>query len=457
MSRRAKPEKSCLVLVTSPDGDRVLAFDPAGAGVKARQVHAVPAGGSVPAKVAGRDWQLLLSPRLDLAWMPGADVYLKLTELPSTDPAEVASMAELLLEKLSPLPPAQVVCGAEIVAEAEPGVSSVLLVIVSRNRVDERLAGLAARGYTAGRLDVGLARELAAIVREDGLWLLEDPEKAPGLMAVVWRLGGRWRQVDALRVPTGEGAGEALVTALTRMAWAAELDGWLTDLPKIRLVASSGLATALSGPLEVWSGQVVECREPRDVGQTAADSARVGLSGRGLTLVPAEVLDRNRQAFVDRLWVRGLGTIGMIYLVGMVGFLAWHTYWKGELDDRRVNLKGLAPHYTNALRLKDQVQIMEEQVNLRFAALDCWKAAVEKLPPSMTLNSLNFIRGKTLRLDGTVDPAQREDVTKYNSDLLGVQARDQALFGTVKPAQVTLRGSVATWNFEAELNRLDAR
>jgi hypothetical protein len=445
------------VLVTGPEGDRVMSFDPAGAGVKVRQVHPVPTGGPVPEKVAGRDWQLLLSPRLDLAWVPGGDVYLKLTELPSTDPAEVRSMAELLLEKLSPLPPAQVVCGAEIIGSVDAGVSSVLLVIVARNRVEERLAGLATRGFTAGRLDVGLARELLATAREDGLWLLEDPERSPGLLAVAWRLGGRWRQVDALRLPPGEGLGEALVTALTRMAWAAELDGWLTELPVVRLVASDELASPLVGPLEAWSGHAVQRRAARDIGQTAADSARAGLSGSGLTLMPAEVLDRNRQAFVDRLWVRGLGTIGMIYLVGMVGFLAWHTYWKGELDERRVNLKGLAPHYTNAMRLKDQVQIMEEQVNLRFAALDCWKAAVEKLPPSMTLNSLNFIRGKTLRLDGTVDPAQREDVTKYNSDLLAVQARDQALFGTVKPAQVTLRGSVATWNFEAELNRLDAR
>jgi hypothetical protein len=457
VSRRNQREKSCLVLVNGSDADRLMAFDRAGEGVKARQTLTVPAGGAIPEKVAGRDWRLLMSPRLDIAWMSGADVYLKLTELPSTDPKEVVAMAEMQLEKLSPLPPAQVVYGAEIIGEVEPGVSGVLLAIAPHHRVEEQLVALAARGYTAGRLDVGLARELISTAKEDGLWLVEDPGRSPGLMAVVWRVGGRWRQVDSLRVPAGPDAGNVLVAALTRMAWAAELDGWLTELPPIRLVTSAEVAETLVGPIEAWSGKPVERREPRDVARTGADSARSGLDGSGLTLMPVEVLERNRQAFVDRLWVKGLGTIGMIYLVGMVGFLAWHTYWKGELDDRRVNLKGLAPHYTNALRLKDQVQIMEEQVNLRFAALDCWKAAVEKLPPSMTLNSLNFIRGKTLRLDGTVDPSQREEVTKYNSDLLGVQVREQALFSTVKPAQVVLRGSVATWNFEAELNRLDAR
>ncbi|MFM8420382.1 MAG: hypothetical protein ACKOEQ_09695, partial [Verrucomicrobiota bacterium] len=112
---------------------------------------------------------------------------------------------------------------------------------------------------------------------------------------------------------------------------------------------------------------------------------------------------------------------------------------------------------TNAMRLRDQVLILEEQANLRFAALDCWKAAVETLPDDLTLTSLNFVRGRTLRLDGTVDPSRREAVTRYNSELLAVKARNQPLFSAVKPAQVQVRGTLATWSFEAELNRMEAK
>ena len=134
----------------------------------------------------------------------------------------------------------------------------------------------------------------------------------------------------------------------------------------------------------------------------------MALNGTGLTLVPEDVATRNRQAFVDRLWVRGLGTIGAVYLVLVLAGLAWFTHKENELADEQVNVRGLAQHYTNAMRLRDQVLILEEQANLRFAALDCWKATVEKLPDDLTLTSLNFIRGRTLRLDGTVDPARRD-------------------------------------------------
>jgi hypothetical protein len=174
-------------------------------------------------------------------------------------------------------------------------------------------------------------------------------------------------------------------------------------------------------------------------------------------LVPAEVSQKNRQACVDRLWMRGLGSLGAVYVVLVLAGLAWFTHKENQLDEEQVDLRGLAQHYTNAMRLRDQVLILEEQVTLRFAALDCWKAAVEKLPESMTLTSMNFIRGRTLRLDGTVDPSQREEVTKYNSDLLAVQVRNQPLFSVVKPAQVSVRGTVASWSFEAELNRMEAK
>ena len=189
----------------------------------------------------------------------------------------------------------------------------------------------------------------------------------------------------------------------------------------------------------------------------AAESARAALARKGLTLVPEDVATRNRQAFVDRLWMRGLGSLGALYLMVVLGGLAWFTHKESYLADEQVNARGLAQHYTNAMRLRDQVLILEEQANLRFAALDCWKAAVETLPDDLTLTSLNFVRGRTLRLDGTVDPSRREAVTRYNSDLLAVKVRNQSLFSAVKPAQVQVRGTLATWSFEAELNRMEAK
>jgi hypothetical protein len=458
MSQRSSRETKCHVLLDGDAADRLLVFEKVREGVKAAGDVAVAHGAQVPAKLGGRDWQLLLQPRLDVAWLSAAEVCLRLVDLPKADSAELGSMVEIQLEKISPLPPSQVVAGYEVMGDSPNGGVSVLVVIAQRGAVEARLEALRGRGFVVDRLDVALARELISQAREDGLWVVTDPGGTPGLLTAAWRTGGLWRQVDVLRLPVGSGAGEVLTAALTRVAWAAELDGWLAgSIPVVRLISDEAAANNLVPSLAAWSGHPVESRPLRDSAATAADSATEALSGRGLTLVPPESTIRNRQAFVDRLWIRGLGTIGVLYLMAVLSGLAWHNYQKGKLEDEKVELKGLAQSFTNALRLKDQVLILEEQVNLRFAALDCWQAAVEKLPASMTLSSLNFIRGHTLRLDGTVDPAAREEVTKYNSDLSAVEVRDQKLFGAVKPAQTTVRGTVATWSFEAELNRLDTK
>lgn len=463
MSQRRSREKHCLVLLDGPahggPRGRVHAFESARDGVRPGAIHEVPADAPLPGFVAGRDWQLLLKPRLDVAWMGSETACLRVLDLPTTEPSEIGPMVEIQLEKISPIPAAQAVHGFEVLPGAHGGTSTTVLVaIVARNVVEQRLAALAAKGFVADRLDIPLARELAGRLQEDGLWVVSDPGGAQGLVAVAWRVDGRVRQVDVLRLMPGEAGGRALAAALTRVAWAAEMEGWLKETPPVRLVGGEAWADALGPALAEWSGQGAPARQPaREASAVAADSARMALGRAGITLVPEDVATRNRQAFVDRLWMRGLGSVGALYLVLVLGGIAWFTHKESELSDTQVNLRGLAQHYTNAMRLRDQVLILEEQANLRFAALDCWKATVETLPDDLTLTTMNFIRGRTLRLDGTVDPSRRDAVTRFNSELLAVKVRNQPLFASVKPAQVQVRGTMATWSFEAELNRMEAK
>lgn len=465
MSERRAKERRCLVLLDgagTANGaarGKVHAFSAARDGVRQDAVHDVPGDKPLPSGVAGRDWQLLLKPRLDVAWVASEAACLRVLELPTTEPSEIGPMVELQLEKISPIPAAQAVHGFEVLpGPAGSGSTTVLVAIMARTAVEQRLAALAEKGFVADRLDVPLARELAGCARGDGLWIVADPAGANGLVAVAWRVEGRLRHLDVLRMAPGEAGARSLVAALTRVAWAAELEGWLSSIPPVRVVAPESMAASLAPVIAEWTGRGVPPVEPvRDEAAVAADSARVALARTGLTLVPEDVATRNRQAFVDRLWMRGLGSLGALYLMVVLGGLAWFTHKESELADEQVNARGLAQHYTNAMRLRDQVLILEEQANLRFAALDCWKAAVETLPDDLTLTSLNFVRGRTLRLDGTVDPSRREAVTRYNSELLAVKARNQPLFSAVKPAQVQVRGTLATWSFEAELNRMEAK
>src|SRR5262245_48620189 len=69
----------------------------------------------LPEKLIAKDWQTLFQPRLNVAWLPADRVFLRVLQIPKADLAETQSMVELQLEKVSPLPVAQIVWSFQVV------------------------------------------------------------------------------------------------------------------------------------------------------------------------------------------------------------------------------------------------------------------------------------------------------------------------------------------------------
>src|SRR5687767_11797314 len=97
-------------------------------------------------KLISRDWQTLVQPRLDVAWLSSQKVFLRVVQLPKADLAETQSMIDLQLEKLSPLPVAQIVWGFEIFPTDEPDMQTVVVIIAPRSQVDDFLGKLEGQG-----------------------------------------------------------------------------------------------------------------------------------------------------------------------------------------------------------------------------------------------------------------------------------------------------------------------
>ncbi len=62
-----------------------------------------------PPDMVGKDWQTIFRNKLNIAWLPADKVFFRALQLPSSDAAEIASMVELQLEKVSPLPVTHIV------------------------------------------------------------------------------------------------------------------------------------------------------------------------------------------------------------------------------------------------------------------------------------------------------------------------------------------------------------
>src|SRR5579863_8439483 len=100
---------SCNLLHIAPDAKRLWQLDAKGKGFVPAREHRVPHADAMPAKLVAKSWSSLWKPKMNLAWLPSENVFLRAVELPAASLEETTSMVELQLEKLSPIPVTQIV------------------------------------------------------------------------------------------------------------------------------------------------------------------------------------------------------------------------------------------------------------------------------------------------------------------------------------------------------------
>jgi hypothetical protein len=425
---------------------------------------------ALPLKIIAKDWHTLFQPKLNIAWLSAAKVFLRVVQLPKADFAETQSMVELQLEKLSSLPAAQIVWSFEVVPHVVlPGagqelnphatgeLQTVIVIMVARHHVEEYLGQLEGQGYMADRLELPLLDELRATkVKEDGAWIFPGVGGQEGACMVAWWYGGVLQNLSILHLPAGEARAAAMQEQLAQITWAGELEGWLTAPPKYHLVAdpaSAGQWIPLFDP-----DRPVEVIPPLAPQELAALTARrVAVNGAGTNLLPAEYTTRYKQQFVDRLWMRGLFAIVLAYVVGVVIYFGFVQYASWRFSRVQARATELGVDYTNTMRLKAQLHVLQDTLELQYAALECYKAVADFLPPELTLNKLTFSQGRSLSVSGTAGVDDRPKIVEFCEKLGKTEVRNQPLFARMQAPEIRNQPGtqLANWNFAAELKRTD--
>jgi len=251
----------------------------------------------------------------------------------------------------------------------------------------------------------------------------------------------------------GPGKIASLKDQLVQMAWAGELEGWLTSAPQWHFVGAAGDAwySALREALE----QPVEIVPPVPEQQLAAMTAKRAATGDATNnLLPPEFSTRYNQQFVDRLWGRGLLAVVGIYLVGLAIYFVALTVLSQLTSHVETQATNISQTYTNSIQMKQMLGVLQDRERLKWAALDCWAAVAETMPTGLTLETLNFNDGRTMRLSGTVPTDQVTDLNQFYDDLRKWKKGTQPLFdASAGNVPNTSRRDPATvnWSFELEL------
>jgi hypothetical protein len=449
--------QSCNVLQPGSEIRNLWQFAAGGSKVTLQREEVKLPSEPLPEKLISKDWQALFQPRLNVAWLPSEKVFLRVVQVPKADAAETQSMVELQLEKLSPLPVAQVVWGYETLPAADRDMQTAVVIIVPRAYVEEFLGHLEGQGFLADRLELPFLDQLRATrVEADGAWIYPGVGGDSASCLVAWWYGRTLRNLCLVHLPAGEQRGAFFQQQLAQMIWAGELEEWLDSPPTFHLVAEPGATGEWRGYF--GEEQPVVVVPPLAAPELAALTARRATDQHAHTnLLPAEYTKRYHQQFVDRLWMRGLGALLLVYIVLAAAYLVWVRFERFRVSRAESQVASHAQSYTNALQLKERVKVLQDQMDLQFAALDCWKAVADFLPTELTLNTMNFDQGRKLTLMGT---ASTDDVTKvqdFNEALRKVQVKGQPLFSKINAPTITPQpgASLISWSFNADLKRTD--
>jgi hypothetical protein len=453
--KKAGAIHSCNVLEAG--GRRQLwQFDVRGGRYVLGREQVAPEGGPLPGRLVAKDWRTLFQTKLNVAWLPPEQVFLRVAQLPKSAFNEMLAMVELQLEKLSPMPVAQIVWSFHVLPHTDANLQTVIVMLVGRNTVEEFLGKLEGQGFLADRLELPVIDQLqATAVDKDGAWIYPDAGGRNSAL-VAWWYGGVLQNLDLLTLPApGPERAAILKEQLLQMAWAGEMEGWLTSPPQWHLVADSATAE-WEAPLREGLEQPIEIITPLPERELAALTARRAATAEPrANLLPAEFTTRYHQQFVDRLWIRGLAAVGGIYLAVVLVYMAFLGYANWRTTQVEGQLAALSPDYTNAIQLRDRFKVLKERQDLKYAALDCWNATAGLLPEDVMLESMDFRDGKRFTLNGTAPSGQYKKLLDFEAALRKYKVDGQLLFDPSKdePVQWREQGQNANWRLDLELKR----
>ncbi len=264
------------------------------------------------------------------------------------------------------------------------------------------------------------------------------------------------QNVTMVTLPAGPERGPVLRTQLEQIAWAGELEGWLTGPLKVHLLAAPSDSGFWESVFKDW-GESCEIVPPKSPKELAALSARrCGSGAANTSLLPPEFASRYRQQFVDRLWMRGLVSVLGLYILGVLFYFGMLYVFVLKSDAVKRDLANMGPSYTNACRDVEQIRILRERESLKYAALDCWKAVAENLPDSMTVDDMDFVHGK-LELRGSFIPENLEEVGTFNEALRIATDPNhhELLFADVTPQHTRTTTGKGDWDFSCALKGTD--
>lgn len=372
--------------------------------------------------------------------IPSDKVLMRVVDLPTADPAEMRSMAELQVDKFSPFPIEHMAVSLEVLSQKD-NASRVLIAAVQRDVITALGDVLGPAGLLPHWVDVEVLGWWQ-LLKEQGqvpdkgrrVFLLADTSgtdlviSQDGVPVVFRSLGpAAGLSDDEYHAEIADEVGYTL-TSLEAERGSAEgmrlsLWTWGQQLPP-KLVVPGGIpapapraggepSRALVSKLREASALDVETRRldslpPLSEGlarRAAARGAAAGPTGM-LDLAPAEWRSREQARSARKGLLAATAVFLVLWLAGGSAFLGGLALQKKRLVAVKAQVARMEGPAEEIRALKEKVDSFEQYADRSHSALECLREVSELLTEGIDLTSFVYKKGNSVSLRGEADSAE---------------------------------------------------
>ncbi len=350
---------------------------------------------------------------------------LRVVDLPSTDPDEMAGMIKLQLDKFSPFPEERMAVSYERLQITASG-CRVLIVAVQKEIIDFASAVFQKTGMNLQRMDadvLGWWRVLtdAGAVPAAGHRILLLLESEGGIMIAVQQgVPTAMKAVGSSRGLSVEDYTAELVHELGAFILALDLEQEAAPVSGLDLWYRDPAPAALVEQLQEELGQEVHVHNLDNLPSLSAGLARRMLNPP-FEASPAR--DREASMVVDliptiwrtaedslrikrRLLAASILVLGLWLIIGL-SFLGWYAFEKRGLKELGRRMAAVQKSADEVRAMQRQSRSFEQYLDRKRSALECLREVSQALPPDVYITAFQLKKGKSIVLRGealTVNP-----------------------------------------------------
>lgn len=406
--------KAVVAVEIGDDFVKVLRADPAGGGIGLSRIAVQAVSEDGPSVAAFLSETLARLPRdvCIVGCLPRRQVNLRMIELPSTDPAEIADMVDLQAGKQTPYSKEEILFDYRITGSPREGYSRVMLVIVQRSALRHHFNVLEEAGIVVERMSVsseGLGQWCAAaldkVPANEAVAVLDMDADASDLVVIEGgglaftrslRIGAARlfddrgeesrklaREIrQSLAVYRGEGGVAVSRLVLTGAGFSLEDTARrLEEDLQIAVDRQNSLSVARRLPEDI----PMRAEPFRAVSVTALVGIALGPTALEFDLMPDPVrMRRDLTEKAHSLTSFGMLVMGLLMVVSMLATLKL-LFRQGELDRLDGQSRLQAPRVREVQRMIDVIEVVKKRAGLRASSFRVLSALHPLVPADVVL------------------------------------------------------------------------